>query len=50
MEAAAFVVAPAISCVAWPLAMFNRFVAADFPPTKKITIATMIIKVKGIAR
>ncbi len=49
-EAAVFVVAPTINCVACPLTMLSRFVAADFPPTAKITPTTIRISVKGIAK
>jgi hypothetical protein len=36
--------------VACCFAILNKLVAADFPPTTKITTTTMIINVKGIAR
>ncbi len=50
IDAAALVVAPAMNEVAWLLSMLNTLVAADFPPTAKITTNTIIIRVMGIAK
>lgn len=50
MEAAAFVVAPAINWVAWPLIILSTLVAAFFPPTTNTTTTTINTRVRGIAR